>query len=1079
MERARQRWVIGGVGFAAVASLAIGAVLVLRDDGDANEPPGRTTPPAGVTSDTAGGEAGDRSADARPPSGVTVALTRLVPGSPGVNVGHETELVVQASAVAPLDAIELWANGELVAREAGVGGDPTWQGVLPWRPAEPGVTTLVARVVDEDGRSATSNAVRLVAVEPEAPLPLHPHVVAEGETPAAIIERYGLGDAGADLFAGRLLDEPLPAGTELAVPVVAGIGRVPPTPEAGEPDTPSGSAPGPHRVASFADDSPPAMTLDEDGCRATISASGASAGTAVDEYALVELLPDGRWFEQVATSADGVFADVAVAPGAAMFAVESVDGAIRSTSPPVGVTGADDCGGDWTGPLRLVHGVLLGVPDDIDSVYLYVGTAGAWQRVPAQDQATIPRRGGAFGFGAEMVDLSGSEQVEIEGWGWRGGELIGLGRSRFEADPGYDVSAVIGVGGGARLSIVMPSDEPGSLDRLSAEEWIEQPGVQRFRWTSSIAGTTHGIWQVLAFDPQAGASPFVAGVLAEGIVVGSGGDFTIPLGAIPGVQAEAEVPLVSSYADLAGPAAAELVAALPSTPPPPGGVSLAGTLASLSPVEGEGLVIPPVDDLYVRVVPMVGDHWPGKATNDVVVHTGQPEMNLDPGVIDALGELAADPDSLPFELDATLSTPKPPNPAFENCWAFVKWRPDLMDPAKHSADYAFWYAFLADIGAGTPICPGQCYWYSGAGGPMPGWVSFGGASCGSGGGFNPLGDLWEATTSVWDNLVGLFNQLKGVIVEAIVQLSGCEEIGGEIVDDDDADAFCKKVATLAVDVALIYFGIPPNLPESAQLKALAKGELKEVLLEAAKALGIPCDEIAAAAGTADQDDLTCEALADELLAEVEAQLAKIYIQAAAGSGISFPPGAVIEPSPQGQTTPPVVSVTVRPTPGAPIAGGKECSVILSVGAEWWPGLSPVQPAHAAVTAAHGLSGAYLPSYFGVVLHGLAWFAKYTGPVTALAVRELPTEGLVHQPSGPQPSAARTYVLNPLPRDPVFAKSFLFQTNPTGVMVPYHALQLHSGSTVRAEIYSPCTGLYRATTTLGPFVDSVPFTAVGG
>jgi hypothetical protein len=668
-----------------------------------------------------------------------------------------------------------------------------------------------------------------------------------------------------------------------------------------------------------------------------------------------------------------------------------------------------------------------------------------------------------------MVDLSGADQVEIEGWGWRGAELVPLGRSTFTPAPGFDVREVVSGGGGARLSIVMPGATEGTV-RLSSEEWIEDPGVQTFRWVSSVAGTTHGIWQVLAFDPPSGASPFIAGVLAEGEVTGSGGDFTIDLGTIVGSETESSVALLPAYDKIAGPVAVDLVAALPATPPPPGGTVLAEALAPLVPTSQPELLLPPIEDLYIRVVPMVGDHWPGVATDDVVVHTGKPDLTLSPGMIDAFGGPVLDPTAIPFEMEATLNPPKPPNPGFANCWTFVTWRSDLAEPQKYGKQYAFWNQFIGDIGPNTPLCPGVCYsWYDelGVSGIQGGVkTTFGGGSCssGSGGLVGAFETIWKDATTLWDMLVGVFDTLKGVLVDIVVELSGCKAIGSQVVDQKKAEAFCSAMATLAVNAALIYFGVPPTLPNSDQLKQAAKGELSALLVEAAKDLGIPCDDIGEAAAAADKEEYTCESLAGELLDEVEKKLNEIFIQAAAASaGLSFPPGAVIRPAPQGQTTPPTVSVTMHPTAGAPAGGGMECPAILSVGAEWWPGLSPVKAADAAVAAKYGTSGAYVPAGFvSSRLHGIPWLAKYSGPVTSLALKALPTEGLA---GGTASSATRSYVLSPLPRSPVGAKDFVFANDPRWVELPYHALQLHSGAKVHAEIYSKCTGLYRATTTL--------------
>ncbi len=1038
-------WIVG-IGIAATVSVAAVTFAVTRHG---SEPTGAAPAPTSIddaTDPTANG--------VRPESGITVTLQRLIDGPPSVNVGHDTSMLVQVTGVAPVTGIELWNGAWLVGSATGDAGDPTWQGTIVWHPAEAGQALLVARATDEQGRSSTSNVLRLVAVEQQSPLPLRRHVTVDGDSPASLSAQFGLGPAAEAVFGPGPPDEPFPAGTDVAIPIVGHLGERPPR------DGRSADAPG--SIPS------PRVELADDGCHVSILPAEHGG-----EMQLVSALPDGDVFSPVAKLAPGAdsFTAIPLGPGTQLFAVESVDDGIRSTTQPVPVTASEDCGGTWSGALRLVHGELLSVPDDIDRAYLYLSTGGAWTRVPAGGQEAIPRRDGRFAMSPAMPDLGTATHVEIEGWGWRGADLVPLGRSTFEPAPGFAPSLIVGQGRRSTLAIAPP--EAGHANGTGTEQWTPDPGTEHFEWHSAIPGTTHGLWQVFSVRPPVGSSPLVSGVLLEGEVNGSGGTFPIPLASLfsQPLRVDQVTSLVTAYGAIAGGGGKELVAELPQQPPPPGGSGKAATLAALVASSNLDLLLPPIDDLFIRVVPMVGDHWAGVSTNSVVIHTRAEPLEVNPAVYKAIADSMSDATAHPYTLEATLQPPMAPNPGYANCWTFVKWREDLKDPA-YAQQYAYWDSLLEDVGYGTALCPGVCYpWYdqdgiSGIKGSVK--TIFGGGGCSSGLGLGAaIEELWSGAVELWDTVVAAFNAVKGFIIDVVATLSGCDAIAGAVADEDDAAAFCETMAAVAVNAALIYFGIPPSLPNSEELLAIAKGELSALLVEAANSLGIPCDEIGQLADAADKEEYTCETAASDIVDEVEKQLSALFTEAAAASaGISFPPGAIVKPAPEGQTTPPAITAVLTPTSAAPLVGGKECTALLAVSAAWAPQVSPVTGTGAQLAKSKGLAPAALPGWGGLNWTWGVPDQTYSGPVTALSVQPLPTDSLGYTVTGPQKSATRTYFLSPLPRTPVSAAQFVFST-PMWSHLPYQTLQLHDGATVQAEILSSCTGAYRAVVKL-PF-----------
>ncbi|MEI2650946.1 MAG: hypothetical protein V9G12_02000 [Microthrixaceae bacterium] len=183
-------------------------------------------------------------------------------------------------------------------------------------------------------------------------------------------------------------------------------------------------------------------------------------------------------------------------------------------------------------------------------------------------------------------------------------------------------------------------------------------------------------------------------------------------------------------------------------------------------------------------------------------------------------------------------------------------------------------------------------------------VGIAGGKCSSGSSCPPIVDigcqLVGTAIKVWDFAVYTFGELKGWVVDTLATFSGCTTLGGAAIDQDKADTLCKLAATIVVDAALIYLGIPPNLPSSKQVIQSTKGDLAATLVELAKSQGVPCDELAEADAVIDTDGLTCQEIAAKIVDKAFDDLYEQFRQAGSSAGFGFPPGMKVMPAPAGQ-----------------------------------------------------------------------------------------------------------------------------------------------------------------------------------
>jgi hypothetical protein len=178
--------------------------------------------------------------------------------------------------------------------------------------------------------------------------------------------------------------------------------------------------------------------------------------------------------------------------------------------------------------------------------------------------------------------------------------------------------------------------------------------------------------------------------------------------------------------------------------------------------------------------------------------------------------------------------------------------------------------------------------------------------------FDPF-DIIEAVVGgvveFWDAVVAAFDYLKGQVVDLLVEISGCGQSGTPLgfVPADTS----KAVAKFAVDATLMYFGIPPSLPNSSDLYAAAKGQMVDVVYEFAGSYNISCGPLE------EECKKQLAKMLDEVVAQAKTQMSKAAQASAASVGILWlNPEIVVVPEPRGTLQPAIFTTTFTRKPSA-------------------------------------------------------------------------------------------------------------------------------------------------------------------
>ncbi|MDH5239079.1 MAG: hypothetical protein OEW85_15820, partial [Acidimicrobiia bacterium] len=421
------------------------------------------------------------------PSGIVVGLSLLGPAVDLVAADVPTVLVAQVVGAAPVAAVELWADGEVVDRVVPDDAYTTFVARLRWTPPA-GTHLLSARALGADAAVGVSNVLDLAATDAVSTEILGDGQPAPAPAPGATIRR-----------AGRALGVSAPLA---------------PTPDL--PPLPPG----------LADLGNVSVAVTVKDCDATVDVTGAESGgltlRRVDGSAPAVATADPT------QTSGGARLQEPLGPGLHQYLAEQTTHGVRRV---VGIGTAstpDDCGGTWTGDVRLTGGVLATTDGDTAEAYLYLSTQpGRWQRVPSEPQSAVPRTPAGFDFGPYLPVLDG-RRLEVVAWGRSGGEVHELGRGTFTPAPGLPLGSTVGKTRAVDLVWIKTPASAGKPEVVAATGYVSKPGILSFRWSTTLPYVTHAVWQVFeGYPPGGSAQVQPPGVVLSGTTQGSAGVFPI------------------------------------------------------------------------------------------------------------------------------------------------------------------------------------------------------------------------------------------------------------------------------------------------------------------------------------------------------------------------------------------------------------------------------------------------------------------------------------------------------------------------------------------------------------------------
>ena len=760
------------------------------------------------------------------PTGANPMLVTLArPASGGeFPVGGAVPIGGEALGAEPIVSLELWVNGTLaaVADRRGEGRTfvrETWEWTVP----SVGEHLLSVRAVDRLGRTADSEVVHLIGMPDPGYRLLY--TARGGERMDALARELGVG------MAALTAADPLPAGQALqagdavfvSYPGAASPGlapaELPPIPQ----DVVA-AAPPPDSLGSAAlPPAAPSLTLSPNGCSTRLYITDQSADEA--GFYIYRIGPGGGSFTRIATlgehSGGGAVAwDAPKADGKQQFFAAAFNAAGEAASNIVLFEAPASC--DETASGLHIEGDTLVLPEPIDLAYLYYSLElGEWDRLPADPHTYFEPSTDSVALGA----LLQGKQVVIDAWGWKDGQLVYLGSLQHTGAPDLPPSLPTGAGA-AELRGCPIASCTGDIGKTLWTDTLTvgHLGPRTFRWMAPAEATDGGLWQVSAAPFGASCTLSPADLLLSDLVPSSGGLTSFPIDLSP----LAPKPLSASQQPQAalganGPIAAGLpglnqdsVVEMQGSPAAVQQGSLISPvmvplLSDTNPSIPHELLLP---RYYVRVLP-VQDGTPRcePSSTVTVVH--------DPAPQEQIKFPAPDYSRYVSQYAVQITDYDPPVFPDENLWGCVEVL--AVDPNAGNPLVQAWKGAI-----GKTVCP-----KSWSGDNEQGFSGF-------------LDDLSEA----WDYVIDLYEELEGLVKEFVAKFNPLclqAEFAADAVDSGKAkttiqDA-CTIGASIAVEVAKAYVGIPPSLPKWDELDDLGKDYLVELAADEFTAnTGIPCDD---------------------------------------------------------------------------------------------------------------------------------------------------------------------------------------------------------------------------------------------
>lgn len=185
-----------------------------------------------------------------------------------------------------------------------------------------------------------------------------------------------------------------------------------------------------------------------------------------------------------------------------------------------------------------------------------------------------------------------------------------------------------------------------------------------------------------------------------------------------------------------------------------------------------------------------------------------------------------------------------------------------------------------------------------------------------------VGEAFHGWFFAYDLGANYYNAAKEWIVDQVVGPIPCEWLGDDL--ESTCDAALHVVVDNAINAAMVSAGVPPTMPDLAQLQEAAKGDLIDSAVE------FTCDQVQ---GTGDHE---CDALAKEALRKIYKEGLEAMIKDAK-RGASEPdcdnaelavnyemlpcftdyPGVKVKPAPGAVYVPPMVTLKVTRTSAPP------------------------------------------------------------------------------------------------------------------------------------------------------------------
>lgn len=425
-------------------------------------------------------------------------------------------VTVMVTGQAGLTSVELWVDGRLFDTQVPLAGHTMFYHAWSWLPLTEGAHAVFVRAMDENGRTADSNAVHIQATAAAGLLVVG--TAQGGETFQSLAEQNGV-TVEQIAAANPALDPAasIPPGTQLLIPVqlFSGLSGGEPVvlpPQSGpvEPaveGSPNGAVFLLENTLNLDKNTPAAPTLsasvgvcnvtltiqdksdDESGffiyalSEASVSfkritSLNAHTGTSALQYTV----PNQRGHVQFYVSAYNTDGESPSAPAA-----------VDVTSPQCNPSQGDQ------GDLKYAGGFLT-LPPNVQLAYFYASiNGGKSQRIPDGDDFLEPISG-QIDLRTKIQQLLGggaSGEVDLDVWGWSGGALIHLGKLHLNIN--FASLAICNLG----------TDCSGDM---GSTHWVNEAvvgsdkttAVRAFRWSASGIDIDYAIWMV-------STQPFPAG----------------------------------------------------------------------------------------------------------------------------------------------------------------------------------------------------------------------------------------------------------------------------------------------------------------------------------------------------------------------------------------------------------------------------------------------------------------------------------------------------------------------------------------------------------------------------------------